>query len=79
MKSGSITMRSLTEAEAGDLVIDIGAYEVTIEQPDGEVMSDSGRFVTVLRRRSDGNLEIILDLAVRPRPCRDRVGAELSR
>lgn len=49
---------------AGDVVIDTGRYEMTIEPHGGPTVHDAGKYVHVLRRGEDGGWRIWHDMFV---------------
>jgi uncharacterized protein (TIGR02246 family) len=47
---------------SGDLAVESGAYRWTITPKGGAAMPDSGKYMTVWRRQTDGNWLIIRDI-----------------
>jgi len=54
-----------TKAEAassGDLGYSMGTYELTVDGPDGQPMTDHGKYVTLWRRQADGTWKVVVDI-----------------
>lgn len=49
-------------AESGDLGYTAGTYEMTFNDPDGNPVTDRGKFVTIWRRQSDGTWKVVEDV-----------------
>ena len=50
----------LVTSEAGDLVIDVGAYTMKMQGPKGKEMEDVGKYVTAMKK-TDGGWKIVVD------------------
>ena len=46
---------------AGDIAVHIAPWDMTGTLPDGQVISDSGLSVAVMRRQSDGSWKMVID------------------
>ena len=46
----AFTSSDITVSEAGDMAIDIGAFEMTSTGPKGEPMKDVGKYVTIFKK-----------------------------
>ena len=48
-------------SSAGDFAYTCGTNKVTLVSPDGKKMKDSGKYLTVYRKRSDGTWKVVAD------------------
>jgi uncharacterized protein (TIGR02246 family) len=46
----------------GDLVVETGTYEMTVQPKTGKEMKDKGKYVVVWKRQHDGSLKIFRDV-----------------
>ena len=58
----SLELNELEITEAGDRAINVGQYKLVIEPPGADRMEDVGKYIEVYRTKSDGSVEIILDM-----------------
>jgi ketosteroid isomerase-like protein len=49
----AFTSSDVSVSEAGDIAIDVGAYEMTSTGPKGEPMKDVGKYVTIFKKVGD--------------------------
>jgi uncharacterized protein (TIGR02246 family) len=49
-------------AVGGDLAVETGSYEMTLQPPGGREMKDKGKYITVWKRQPDGSWKIIRDM-----------------
>jgi uncharacterized protein (TIGR02246 family) len=49
-------------AVGGDLAVETGTYEMTMQPPGGREAKDKGKYVTVWKRQADGSWKIIRDI-----------------
>jgi uncharacterized protein (TIGR02246 family) len=54
------TSSDVMVAEAGDVAIDVGAYEMSMSGPKGQPIQDVGKYVTVLKKVGD-QWKIVVD------------------
>jgi ketosteroid isomerase-like protein len=47
----------------GDLAVETGTYEWTVQPKKGKAMLDKGNYVTVWRRQPDGSWKIVRDIS----------------
>jgi|SRR5437016_4169756 len=57
----SLDLETTDVLQAGDLVVEVGRYTMTIQPPGGDPVQDVGKYLDVRRRQSDGGLRIVLD------------------
>jgi uncharacterized protein (TIGR02246 family) len=58
----SLSFNLLTVHEGGDIVAAVGTYEMSIPVPGGEPQLDSGKYIEVWQRQSDGAWLIVDDV-----------------
>ena len=58
----SLDMKELDILEAGDLTISAGQFKLAIEPPGADRIEDVGKYMEVYRTKSDGTVEILLDI-----------------
>jgi uncharacterized protein (TIGR02246 family) len=58
----SLDIEPLDVREAGDLTIEYGSYELGIEPPGAERITDVGTYVVVHETQDDGATKIVLDI-----------------
>jgi len=58
--ASSLTLETVDLEEQGDVVIEVGRYELGIQTPDGS-MTDVGKYLQVFKRQADGTLRIAYD------------------
>jgi ketosteroid isomerase-like protein len=58
----SLEVEPLEVREAGDMTIEYGRYELGIEPPGGELLTDRGTYVVVHEPQDDGETKIVLDI-----------------
>ncbi len=56
----SITRNTPIISEAGDLIVDVGSYRMTMNDASGKPMEDVGKYVTVLKK-VNGAWKIVVD------------------
>lgn len=59
-----VTGATLTTAsleEHGDTAIELGAYTLDIQPPDGDAIQDAGKFVVIWKRQPDGSWKLAVD------------------
>jgi uncharacterized protein (TIGR02246 family) len=49
-------------AVGGDLAVETGSYEMTLQPPGGREVKDKGKYITVWKRQADGSWKIIRDM-----------------
>ena len=49
-------------ARAGDMGYSVGTYQMGMNDPDGNPMTDRGKYTTVWRKQPDGNWKSIVDI-----------------
>lgn len=54
---------------SGDLVTDMGEFTQTVQTPDGQQQTVTGRYIVVLRRQADGAWRIVQHLSAVPMPA----------
>ncbi len=47
-------------SRAGDLAYDVGAYELTLNDPQGKPVTDRGKFVHVWKKQPDGSWRVVV-------------------
>jgi ketosteroid isomerase-like protein len=69
--------RTVDLLDLGDVVIEAGEYETTVQPPSGEAFVDRGKYLEVFVRDPDGLLRVKFDIAnsSTPRGTRDRLAA----
>jgi ketosteroid isomerase-like protein len=58
----TLELHPVDVSEAGDRVIEIGRYVLTIRPPGADSILDNGKYVVVYSRGSDGSLKIATDI-----------------
>lgn len=58
----SLDIEPLEVREAGELTIEYGRYALRIEPPDGEPITDRGKYVVVHESQHDGSTKVALDI-----------------
>jgi ketosteroid isomerase-like protein len=48
-------------AKSGELGYTSGTYQMTFNDPSGKPISDTGKYVTVWKKQSDGGWKVLLD------------------
>jgi len=57
------TLRTTSLDEAGDALVEVGAYEMAVSPPGGaEAFEDAGKYMHVYRRRPDGGWALWKDM-----------------
>jgi uncharacterized protein (TIGR02246 family) len=56
------TLKTDDVMAAGDLAVESGSYEMTIQPRGGREMKDKGKFVVVWKRQADGSWKIVRDV-----------------
>lgn len=46
----------------GDLAVETGAYDITLQRTTGEDIKDNGKYITVWKRQPDGSWKIVRDI-----------------
>lgn len=64
IKLTDASVKSDAVEAAGDLAVETGRYDWTVQEKDGKVRHDLGRYLTVWQRQPDGNFRIIHDAAI---------------
>ena len=59
--AGSLELENTAFEEHGDIIIDAGRYTLSVQTPDGDSMTDVGKYLQVLKRQADGSLLIAYD------------------
>ncbi len=49
-------------ARAGDLAYAVGSYEFTLSDPEGNPVTDRGKYVTVWKKQPDGSWKAVVDI-----------------
>ena len=57
----SLELESIDVLEDGALVVDVGRWALAMQPPGADPIQDTGKYVVVLRRQSDGGLKIAVD------------------
>jgi uncharacterized protein (TIGR02246 family) len=55
----------------GDLIVETGTYEMTLQPKTGQEMKDKGKYVVVWRRQPDGSLKIFRDIGNSDLPAKN--------
>lgn len=56
------TLRTVELEEIGTTAIEIGAYTMDIQPAGGQAMKDTGKYVVIWKRQSDGSWKIAVDI-----------------
>lgn len=64
----SIEIRSFGAVGSGDLLVDLGAYEVSYPMPDGQRMNAMGRYMIAYQRMDDGSWKVVRQLTTSGAP-----------
>jgi uncharacterized protein (TIGR02246 family) len=59
--AASLELQNTAFEEHGDIVIDAGRYTLNVQTPDGDSMTDVGKYLQVLKRQADGSFLIAYD------------------
>lgn len=62
MGASSLDIEPLDVREAGNVTIEYGRYTLGIEPPDGESMTQVGKYVVVHEAQADGSTKIAFDI-----------------
>jgi len=57
----SLELNTVELDDHGDVVIEVGAYKLGIAPPDGEPITDVGKYLQVFKRQADGTFLIAFD------------------
>jgi ketosteroid isomerase-like protein len=57
-----VSMKTDDIVVGGDLVVETGKYELTVQPKTGKEMKDKGKYVVVWKRQPDGSLKIFRDI-----------------
>jgi ketosteroid isomerase-like protein len=57
----SLVLETTSFEEQGDVVIDVGRYTLGLHLPDGDSVSDVGKYLVVFAREADGSLRFKYD------------------
>ena len=57
-----LTLDTIQVDEVGDTACEVGAYTMKLQPPGGEAVSDSGKYVVVWKRQSDGSWKLAVDI-----------------
>lgn len=57
----SLELSTVTLEEQGDLVVEVGRYTLGVQTPDGDSVTDVGKYLQVFKRQADGSLLIAFD------------------
>jgi ketosteroid isomerase-like protein len=49
-------------AKSGELGYTSGTYQMAFNDPSGKAISDTGKYVTVWKKQSDGSWKVLLDI-----------------
>lgn len=59
----SMNLTTIEVADMGDMVYEIGTYQITMEIPGmGQPWPDKGKYVSIYRKLKDGSLEMVVDI-----------------
>ena len=61
MGASSLDIEPVDVRDAGDLTVEYGLYRLGLELPDGQTVTDVGKYIVVHETR-DGDTKIILDI-----------------
>ena len=57
----SLRLETTSFEEQGDLVVEVGRYTLGLRLPDGESVTDVGKYLVVFARQADGSLRFKYD------------------
>lgn len=57
-----LSFRPVDVQEHGELVIEVGAYQVTVPSPDSHPVTDIGKDVRIWKREDDGTYKLLVDI-----------------
>jgi uncharacterized protein (TIGR02246 family) len=61
MGAKSLDIEPLDVRDTGDMTVEYGSYRLGIETPDGQAMTDVGKYLVVHETRNDGSTKILFD------------------
>lgn len=77
MAPGSqIEIRSFGALGSGDLLVDLGTYEVSFPVPNGERASANGRYMIAYQRMEDGTWKVVRQLTTADAPADSTAAAD---
>ncbi len=57
-----VSMKTQDVMVAGDMAVETGAYEWTLQAKDGKTTHDTGKYLTVWKQQADGSWKIVRDI-----------------
>ncbi|MBI5661777.1 MULTISPECIES: DUF4440 domain-containing protein [Ignavibacterium] len=61
-KTSSFDLKTTDVFPAGNLIIEVGNYKMTMTGPDIPEWKDEGKYITVWQKQNDGNLKIKIEM-----------------
>ena len=59
--ANGLELKTIDLDDHGDIVVEIGAYTLQLAPPDGDPITDVGKYLQVFKRQSDGSFRIAYD------------------
>ena len=57
----SLELNTVELDDHGDVVVEVGSYRLGIAPPDGDPITDEGKYLQVFKRQADGSFRIAYD------------------
>jgi uncharacterized protein (TIGR02246 family) len=57
-----LTLKTEDVAVTGDVAVETGSYEMTLQPRSGKEIKDKGKYITVWKRQGDGSWKIVRDI-----------------